>query len=108
MGVDIVESGQPLAGEFTQIEEPLWPDTGVTAAPEAGGLDERRHGVEPFGVARGDDEISGDGFSFESGIPATRRRAHPFQGAVAHACCGAPIWTSSSASRRAPGTPSAT
>ena len=41
-----------------------------------------------FGNRFYDDEISGDGFSFESGIPATRRRAHPFQGAAAHACCG--------------------
>ncbi len=43
-----------------------------------------------FGNRFFDDEISGDGFSFESGIPATRRRAHPFQGAAQHACCGAP------------------
>ena len=43
-----------------------------------------------FGNRFYDDEISGDGFSFESGIPATRRRAHPFQGAAQHACCGAP------------------
>ncbi len=43
-----------------------------------------------FGNRFYDDEISGDGFSFESGIPAARRRAHPFQGAAAHACCGAP------------------
>ncbi len=41
-----------------------------------------------FGNRFYDDEISGDGFSFESGIPAARRRAHPFQGAAAHACCG--------------------
>ena len=37
-----------------------------------------------------DDEISGDGFSFESGLSAEKRRAHPFQGAAAHTCCGAP------------------
>ncbi|MDG2124283.1 MAG: CotH kinase family protein, partial [Verrucomicrobiales bacterium] len=43
-----------------------------------------------FGNRFYDDEISCDGFSFESGLPAARRRAHPFQGAAAHACCGAP------------------
>jgi|GEM_PF-472866 len=43
-----------------------------------------------FGNRFFDDEISGDGFSFEGGIPAARRRAHPFQGAAQHACCGAP------------------
>ena len=37
-----------------------------------------------------DDEISGNGFSFESGLSAQKRRAHPFQGAAAHACCGTP------------------
>jgi len=43
-----------------------------------------------FGNRFYDDEISGDGFSFESGLSGERRRAHPFQGAAAHACCGAP------------------
>ena len=43
-----------------------------------------------FGNRFYDDEISGDGFAFESGIPTARQRAHPFQGAAAHACCGAP------------------
>ena len=43
-----------------------------------------------FGNRFYDDEISGNGFSFEGGLSAERRRAHPFQGAAQHACCGAP------------------
>jgi hypothetical protein len=43
-----------------------------------------------FGNRFFDDEISGDGFSFEAGLSPERRRAHPFQGAAQHACCGAP------------------
>ncbi len=43
-----------------------------------------------FGNRFYDDEISGDGFSFEGGIAPERRRAHPFQGAAQHACCSAP------------------
>ncbi|MCF7730781.1 MAG: lamin tail domain-containing protein [Akkermansiaceae bacterium] len=43
-----------------------------------------------FGNRFYDDEISGDGFSVEAGLPPERRRAHPFQGAAQNACCGAP------------------
>ncbi len=35
-----------------------------------------------------DDEISGDGFTFERNLSPERRRAHPFQTAIAHNCCG--------------------
>ncbi len=35
-----------------------------------------------------DDEISGDGFSVESNLSPEKRRAHPFQTAIAHNCCG--------------------
>jgi hypothetical protein len=35
-----------------------------------------------------DDEISGDGFSVERSLSPDRHRAHPFQTAVAHNCCG--------------------
>lgn len=41
-----------------------------------------------FGNRFYDDEISGDGFSQEAGLPPVRHRAHPFQGAAQHACCG--------------------
>ena len=35
-----------------------------------------------------DDEISGNGFTSEKGIDANKHRAHPFQTAVDHNCCG--------------------
>ncbi|MDG2383927.1 MAG: CotH kinase family protein [Pirellulaceae bacterium] len=35
-----------------------------------------------------DDEISGDGFSHERNLSPAKRRAHPFQTAIAHNCCG--------------------
>jgi hypothetical protein len=45
-----------------------------------------------FGKRFFDDEISGDGFMFESNLSPAQHRAHPFQGASQHACCGQPNW----------------
>ncbi len=47
-----------------------------------------------FGKRFFDDEISGDGFAFEvqAGLSPEQYRAHPFQAASEHACCGIPNW----------------